>query len=561
MFAITRLRSLAAIFFVAAWVLLATVAQAHPAPSVLHDYIVKLTPQELTLQSYLRISPELVPEVFRKIDLDNDGRVSDAERENWVKEHASHVKLALNGVRLNAAISPAPPLGKEDLLVSIDHPVTITYTATLTQPVSGKQRIQVTYGDNYLAYDEYYISVAGDVANDQRPQSVSKPQYPAVYNIVYHMPTLAEAANVPDGQLAAAPWTAGRAQPTAAAGAAPAAATIGTGSTASTTGVGQILDTLRTYKGDVGTGFGLLLLAMLLGALHAMTPGHGKTMVASYLIGSKGRVRDAALLGGVVTFTHTAGIVVLGLVLLLASNFSMPRALQPALELASGVLVVLLGAYLFLTRWREVRAGRSAPLAIRAGAASPWPALASASASPMAAVAQSATVPVRRAGAGTSAGHTHDHEHGHTADHTHPHNDHSHGHPHEPHSLTHTHGGHTHTHAPVSGGVSPRALIGLGISGGIVPCPDALAILLLAASVGQFALGLGLVMSFSVGLAAVLISLGVALVKVKGALERGRLSSFSQSDLWTRWVPVASAAVVVLVGALMVLSSLGSRWG
>src|SRR5207253_11198036 len=94
--------------------------------------------------------------------------------------------------------------------------------------------------------------------------------------------------------------------------------------------------------------------------LHALTPGHGRTMVAAYLIGSRGRVRDAVTLGGVVTITHTAGVIVLGLVLLIISNFTMPRALMPSLQLVSGVLVVALGGYLLWSRVRVLIAPQKA---------------------------------------------------------------------------------------------------------------------------------------------------------------------------------------------------------
>ena len=91
-----------------------------------------------------------------------------------------------------------------------------------------------------------------------------------------------------------------------------------------------------------------------------------------------------------------------------------------------------------------------------------------------------------------------------------------------------------------------------------MPCPDALAILLLATSVGQFALGLGLVISFSIGLAAVLIAIGIVLVSARGALERSRASSFTQSSFWTRWVPLASAAAVVTIGLVMAVTALNN---
>src|SRR5205814_2036874 len=90
----------------------------------------------------------------------------------------------------------------------IDHPIVINYTAALASPASGKHRIRLTYGDNYLTYDEYYLSIAGDVANDNRPVSIAQANYPATYQVVYIMPTAEQAGNVPAGELAIAPYTA-----------------------------------------------------------------------------------------------------------------------------------------------------------------------------------------------------------------------------------------------------------------------------------------------------------------------------------------------------------------
>jgi ABC-type nickel/cobalt efflux system permease component RcnA len=515
----------------------------HPAPSILHDYIVTLTPRMLTVQSYLRVSPELVPEVYRQIDRDQDGRTSDAERAAWFQTHPARLSVALDGTPQKAEISPAPPLSREDLLVSISHPVAVTYTVALDPPVSGKHRIALTYGDNYLDYDEYYVSVAGDLTSDGKPHGVASAKYPATYQIVYLMPPSSD-STIAAGQLAPPPFTA---PPTPTPGpvpltptplviSAPAGPVVAAAPPPppSSSNAGPVLDGLRNWRGEIWSGLAMLLLALGLGALHALTPGHGKAMVAAYLIGSRGRVRDAALLGGVVTLTHTLGVVLLGLVLLFANALAWPRALQPALELASGLLIVGLGAYLLVTRWRALPARR----------------------------APATTIPVRpvavpalsTAGAATAM-------HAHAQDHAHPHDhDHDHDRAHGP-DHGHSHGGHSHSHALPGDRVSTRALVGLGISGGLVPCPDALAILLLAAGVGQIGLGLGLVTAFSVGLAAVLIGIGIALVTMKGALERSGAARLATNPLWTRWVPVASAGVVVLVGLLLVTAALGAAWG
>lgn len=305
----------------------------------------------------------------------------------------------------------------------------------------------------------------------------------------------------------------------------------------------------------------MLLLAMALGALHALTPGHGKAMVAAYLIGSRGRVRDAVLLGGVVTATHTLGVFALGLALLLVSNFVMPRTLQPILELLSGLLVVALGGYLLWVRVRELRTRKrhhylhatnghyshdhadthltgvehKSPTLVEVGS-----------------LAQSASALVSRAVAVAERQETHSHTapyDGHVQSNGHTHqNGHDHGHSHNGHN-------HTHSHSHLGKPLGKRTLIGLGISGGLVPCPDAIAILLFAGGLGQIALGLGLVAGFSLGLAGVLIAMGVVLVKMKGALD----SRLPQSNIsFARWIPVVSAVVVVLMGLLIMMSALES---
>ena len=95
-----------------------------------------------------------------------------------------------------------------------------------------------------------------------------------------------------------------------------------------------------------------LLVAAFWGAAHALTPGHGKAIVAGYLVGTKGRPLDAVLLGGIVTVTHTIGVFGLGLATLLLSQFIVPETLYPWLTLVSGVLVVGVGATVLLTRIR-----------------------------------------------------------------------------------------------------------------------------------------------------------------------------------------------------------------
>src|SRR5689334_25029043 len=95
-----------------------------------------------------------------------------------------------------------------------------------------------------------------------------------------------------------------------------------------------------------------IAVAFWLGAIHALEPGHGKTIVAAYLVGSRGNLRHAAFLGAMVTFTHTISVFLLGLGTLLLSSYIVPEKIIPVLGVLSGVSIVLIGGWLFYQRWR-----------------------------------------------------------------------------------------------------------------------------------------------------------------------------------------------------------------
>jgi nickel/cobalt exporter len=213
-------------------------------------------------------------------------------------------------------------------------------------------------------------------------------------------------------------------------------------------------------KRDLSLGFVLLslLIALFWGAAHAFSPGHGKAIVAGYLVGTRGRVRDAFMLGAIVTVTHTAGVFALGGITLLLSAFIVPEQLYPWLNLVSALLVV--GVGLTILRWR-VRVWRR----------------------------------------GDSLGHVEPHVH--THDHVH---DHHHGH------------GHQHDHDRGTNG--RRGLFGIGVSAGIIPCPTALIVLLAAISLQRVGYGLLLILAFSVGLAVSVTSIGLVAVLARRTFSR-----------------------------------------
>ena len=228
----------------------------------------------------------------------------------------------------------------------------------------------------------------------------------------------------------------------------------------------------------LSVGFVLLslLVAMFWGAAHAFSPGHGKSIVAAYLVGSRGTARHAALLGLTVTVTHTIGVFALGLVTLSLSAFVVPDHLYPWLNLVSALLIVAVGLSVLRWRLREWR---------------------------------------RRT--------AHDHHHHHDHDHDHG-NDQA---------------------------LSTRRLLGVGISGGIVPCPTALVVLLAAISLHRVGYGLILILAFSAGLAAAMTGIGLVAVTAKRAFEH---VDFNGGLI--RLLPAISALVVLGLGLAMTVRAL-----
>ena len=290
----------------------------------------------------------------------------------------------------------------------------------------------------------------------------------------------------------------------------------------------QLEALLRVDEPTVGFVAVALGVAFLAGAAHALTPGHGKAVVAAYLAGSRGTIGDAIYLGTVVTVTHTAGVFALGLIALYASQYLLVDRLLVWLSFASGLLIVFIGGWLFWDRWQMLRSSDGGG---DAHEHRHWPLGKAHSHVP-----------------GHAHSHSHDHDdHSHT--HSHSHGEHTHAHSHGEHSHTHSHGEHEHSHddqheIPKTGRGS---LLSLGISGGLVPCPEALAVLLISFTINRLVWGLVILVAFSLGLAAVLIAIGVAMVLAGPALKR-----MTTEGRWLKVLPVGSALVVALLGVVIV---------
>lgn len=272
----------------------------------------------------------------------------------------------------------------------------------------------------------------------------------------------------------------------------------GTGTSADGPSTGQqrsALESLTAGAGDlVRAGSGgdpvatllALVTAAALGAFHALTPGHGKTVIAAYLVGTRGTARHALALGGAVAVSHTLGVLLLALVILGASSLAAPERLYPYLSAISAAIVVVIGLVLLRGALAEMRHRRQH----------------------------------ERAGGGAEA-HAHSHGHAH--------------------------------HVP-SPDVGWRSLIALGVSGGVVPSASALLLLLAALSLRRPDLGVALIVAFGVGMAAVLVGLGLALVRAK-ALAAGWLTDRPGLRRVAALLPLVTSVVVLLVGLGLTLQA------
>jgi nickel/cobalt exporter len=317
-------------------------------------------------------------------------------------------------------------------------------------------------------------------------------------------------------------------------------------------GVDRLSQTFADLVGraELTLPFALLSVAaaVLFGVLHAVAPGHGKTVMAAYLVGQRGTRRQALQLGAIVTFTHTASVLLLG-ALLAVGALAAPELAVPFTEVLSGVLLVAVGVYLVVLARRRLRAAR----------------------------------------------HDHHHAHGH-ADHEHSHHDHGHSHHdhgHDDHDhagrlhphrlpdtlvaanalpggtavalatrpLTHSHGARTHTHAPLpEGRLTWKSLAGMGVAGGLVPSPSALLVLLSAAALGRAWFGVVLVVAYGLGMALTLTVAGLLLLRARALLDR-RGWSLGRGQRLARLLPVGTAVVVVLLGLGLVLRGAASGRG
>jgi ABC-type nickel/cobalt efflux system permease component RcnA len=334
----------------------------------------------------------------------------------------------------------------------------------------------------------------------------------------------------------------------------------------------RALDSL-VARHDLTVGFAALalLIAVALGAMHALAPGHGKTLMAATAAarGGRARLKDVLPLAASVTVTHTLGVVALGL-LVTAGSAAAPSVVA-WLGIASGVLVTFAGATLVRRAWHNRThthghghshghsRGHSHPHGHPHEHAHTPEADHTHERAPVLVAAHSHTASTDHTPHTTSPSPAHahalgqDHDHGQSHDHHHDHD----------HTVEHTHGGFTHTHSTAP---TLRGTILLGFAGGLVPSPSAVVVLVGAAALGHAWFGLLLVIAYGVGLALTLTAAGFAVVKLGTGMtrmldRRSRWSTGRAAVLLRRTTPLASALVVVALGAGLVLKGAASALG
>ena len=254
----------------------------------------------------------------------------------------------------------------------------------------------------------------------------------------------------------------------------------------------RVVGLVETATGPAGLALGVAL-ALLLGALHGLAPGHGKSIAAAYLVGDSGRPRHAVALGAAVALMHTGSVLVLGFALSAVTQQPSTARLSATLQLASGVIVAAIGALVVARRVRERRA-----------------------------------------------------DHGDEDDHD--------DHDHAVHGHSHGRHGHTHPH-PHDAPLSPTGLVALGAAGGLLPSPSALLVLLTALAVGRVGYGLVVIGAFSVGLAITVTAAGLAALWGRDRL-RDRAPRSARVRQLASALPLLGGALVMVAGAVLVVRAL-----
>lgn len=467
---------------------------AHPADVYTHNIHINIAADDLSIKWEIKPGPLLVQALWFDADKDQDGLVSAEEANEWAASRISKLTVLLGSQKLSMNVDEVKfPATIDSFQAGLEF-ITITLFTPLDISVD-PYRLSLQNGvEEQKSLNWYYINAEDDIQFEAPKQNNSR-----ITLQVFPSSTQPDLLTAWDSSMPSiSSWQGGTAPSTPE----PAAPTP-----QQNANLERLLDLVRAKDLSLSFYVFALVIALALGALHALTPGHGKTVVAAYLVGSRGTIWHAVVLGSVVTLTHTGSVFLLGIITLAASQYILPTTIIPWLEVLSGLLILGLGLYLLWQRFQYwLKSRTTTPAAVETRKYSLTPSSAPKKISGPVKVEQPSI------------------------------NEHHHG------------DGKVHSHN-VPEALTWRSLIALGVSGGLVPCPDAIAILLVAVAINRILLGLALIVSFSLGLAVVLIVIGLLMVSSRRLFDR-----FSFLDKAAPVLPIVSAIIVLLLG-------LGLTWG
>ncbi len=453
----------------------------------------------------------LVNFIWNEMDVNQDGSVSEEEGRNWSNSRLGQLTVTVDGKSLPLMVDSMTIPSSLQAFQAGEEILVFELSADLNQNANNTQRIVIENGwESSKAINWFYLTAGEGTAF----------LFPSQKSHILTIDFIHNPASIEDQSRLLTSWDSG----------AP-ALPFGQQKDVVTETAEQVvpelserspqeilLDLVRSKEGSLAFYAFALVIALALGALHALTPGHGKTVVAAYLVGSRGTSWHAIVLGTVVTLTHTGSVFLLGIITLAASQYILPTTIIPFLEILSGVLILGLGVYLLWQRflfWRKSNVGQAFSLtpsqdSINGGLKT----------RPTNRISHTPKANIQKPAGALKVQ------------------------PMKP-GMHHHGDGKMHAH-DVPESITWRSLIALGVSGGLVPCPDAIAILLVAIAISRLMLGLALILSFSLGLALVLIVIGLLMVNSRRLFDRmGFLDKFAPA------LPVVSAVIVVILGAAL----------
>ncbi|MBI5953514.1 MAG: PD40 domain-containing protein [Chloroflexi bacterium] len=471
---------------------------AHPADVYAHTIRVEFSKDRLIVEWDIKPGPMLTSYIWYEADADQDGATTPQEAEAWGRDRAALLTASLDDKPLSLRTDSVQMPSDLNKFQAGEEFITITLSADVPD---GTGHLILTNGmETKTSVNWFYLSAVDNAAF----------LFPKQQGNTIAIDFFTDRALAPEPDKLLTAWDSGA--PSLPAGQKKDVVTQTAEQVvpelSQRTPQEILLDLMRTENLSFSFYSFALVISLALGALHALTPGHGKTIVAAYLVGSKGTARHAIALGSIVTLTHTGSVFALGLLTLTASRYFFSGSLLPYLELLSGVLIVLLGGGLLIPRlrtWHESRLAKT-----------PLP--------------QEVSIEDGKKRLVIDQPITEN-------------------------APAHKHNGAIPRKPTVGDPLAEltwRSLITLGVSGGLVPCPDAIAILLVAVAINRILLGLALIVSFSLGLAVVLIVIGWLMV------SGGRL--FARMNFLSRvapFMPVVSAGVVMILGVVLTYGAMG----